>query len=93
MSSWAYAQSYAQDAIRLHISPMISYRNYKSMFHVHPTVKKNGYILRSVILSGWPELLNYPVNRYGGWQDLFAIFGKLTNAKRVASKIRKILSK
>jgi hypothetical protein len=92
MSSWAYAQSYAQDALCLHISPMISYRNYKSMFSIHPHIKRNGYILRRVISSAWPELLNYPINRYGGWQDMFAIFGKLTNPKRVISKIRKIIS-
>jgi hypothetical protein len=92
MASWAYAQSYAQDALRLHISPMISYRNYKAMFHIHPNIKRNGSILKSVIINNWPELLNYPINRYGGWQDLFTVFSKLSNPKRVLSKVRKIVS-
>ncbi len=92
MSAWAYAQSYAQDSICPHFSPMISYRNYKSMFRIHPDKKRTDYIIRQSILDGWPELLKYPINRYGGLKDIIAIFHKLSNPKRIAAKIRKIYS-
>ena len=92
MSAWAYAQSYAQDSICPHFSPMISYRNYKSMFQIHPDRKKSDYIIRQSILDGWPELLKYPINRYGGVKDIFTIINKLSNPKRITAKVRKMFS-
>jgi hypothetical protein len=93
MSPWAFAQSYAQDAICAHVSPLITYRNYKSMFKIHPNEKKNGYVLKRAILDSWPELLKYPINRYGDWRDIFAVVAKLSDPKRVISKLRKSISR
>lgn len=92
MSAWAYAQSYAQDSICPHISPMISYKNYKSMFNVAPEKKKAGYILKQGISDGWPELMKYPINHYGGWKDVVVLVNKLLSPKRVISKVRKLIS-
>lgn len=92
MSAWAFAQAYAQDSICPHFSPMISYRNYKSMFRIHPDAKKTDYIIRQSVLDGWPELLKYPINRYGGAKDIIAMIHKLSNPKRVTAKVRKMFS-
>jgi len=93
MSAWAFAQSYAQDAICPHISPMITYNNYKSMFRIHPNQKRNNYILHRAVLDNWPELLKYPINRYGGFKDIFAFINKLSNPNRVLAKVRKLLAR
>lgn len=92
MSAWAYAQAYAQDAICLHISPMISYRNYKAMFDISPESKLRNPFLYSGIMRNWPSLLEVPINRYGDWRDLFTLIRKASNPVRVISKIRKLLS-
>ena len=92
MSAWAYAQSYAQDAILLHISPMISYRNYKAMFRISPKTKRENPIIISAISMNCPDLLEIPFNKYGDWRDVLALFSKMINPMKVKTKLRKIFA-
>ena len=69
MSAWAFAQSYAQDAIVDHLHPMICREAYRLMLELPPDAKRQNRFILEGIEELWPELLQLPINRYGDARD------------------------
>ncbi|MGH7785721.1 MAG: hypothetical protein ACRERC_02585 [Candidatus Binatia bacterium] len=69
MSAWAFAQSYAQDAIVDHLHPMICREVYQLMLELPPEAKRQKRFIPEGVEALWPELLELPINRYGDARD------------------------
>jgi hypothetical protein len=69
MSAWAFAQSYAQDAIVDHLHPLICRETYRLMLELPPDAKRRSRFILEGIEALWPELLAIPINRYGDDRD------------------------
>lgn len=69
MSAWAFAQSYAQDAIVDHLHPIICREVFRLMLELPPDAKRQNRFVREGIEALWPELLELPINRYGDARD------------------------
>jgi hypothetical protein len=75
MSSWAYAQAYANPRIETH-HPLTSRRAFVAMLSLPPEMRQDNGMIRGCIGRSWPELLDTPINRYGDWRDRFATLRK-----------------
>ena len=69
MSAWAFAQSYAQDAIVDHLHPLICRETYQLMLELPPDAKRQKRLIFDGVDQLWPELLEIPINRYGDARD------------------------
>lgn len=92
MCPWAFAQSYAENRFIFHFSPMVNTEIYRLMFTLPPEYKRNNNFVLDIIRNEWPELLDFPINKYDDFRDYVQIGRKLLDFTRVKKKIRKILS-
>lgn len=92
MCPWAFAQSYAQNRFVFHFSPMVNTEIYKLMFTLPPEYKRNNNLVLDIVRSEWPQLLDFPINKFDDFRDYIQVGRKLLDFTRVKKKIRKILS-
>lgn len=91
VSAWAFAQGYAQDRIVSHMHPLITRESFRLMLELDPVTKRsNGYVT-SGVRARWPELLEIPINKYGDRRDVLSLARKVSQPKRVARKLRRLV--
>lgn len=90
MSAWAFAQTYTNRARLPLIHPMISRESYRCMMAVDPASRRDGRYIRVGIRQQWPELLDFPINRYGDARDALQWLSRATDPRRVLKKVRKL---
>lgn len=89
MSPWAFAQACPQDAYVKQLNPMICRETYQLMLELPPQTKRDSAFLRDAIRQLWPELLDFPINRYGDYRDILALVSKLASPTRLVRAVRK----
>jgi len=90
VSSWAFAQTYAAaDKNKMH--PMLCRETCQLMLELSPAAKRESAYITEGIKALWPELDEFPVNKYGDYRDVLAILGKVSDPKKVVRKLRKTL--
>jgi hypothetical protein len=87
-SGWAMAQHAAQNAAKLELNP-IAQRSIRHAFLAVPPERKglSALFQRSIEIM-WPELMRYPVNRYGDWRDPLGKLSKVLSPRRVRGFLR-----
>ncbi len=89
MSCWAFAQAYSSDAVT-QIHPLISRANYTAMLSLPPAWRRENRMVLNGIEQRWPELLRWPINRYGDYRDTLRALGRVArNPRLVVKKLRK----
>lgn len=90
MSSWAFADAYA-NPVRGELHPMISRANFEAMLAVPAQMRREGTAFEDAIHRAWPDLLIFPINRYGDWRDpAKRALDILSNPRRVLRKLRQL---
>jgi hypothetical protein len=89
MGPWAFAQPDGTSPTR-HSHPLISRGSFEAMLSLPPDWRAtNKMIVRSIELH-WPELLRFPINRYGDWRDPANLLkNALSKPHLIAKRIRK----
>ena len=88
MGPWAFASVYPHQ-YTTEIHPMVCREIYELMFGLPLSSKRINPIREIVRLRG-PELLQFPVNRYGDFRDVLSVLSKASEPKRVIKKLRKL---
>lgn len=89
MSAWAFAPEYADNTVA-HIHPMMGREAYQLMLELPPEAKRGNALIREGIGALWPELMQVPINRYGGYRDVLHAMRRLSNPRLVGKKLRKL---
>jgi len=91
MGTWAFAQAYTNPK-KLDLHPLISRRQFRRMWSLPPTFRADGGLMRGLVEQFWPELLQVPVNAYGGWRDKLSVVTRaLRRPDRALRKLRQLV--
>ncbi len=91
MCSWGFSDTYVKPA-QNEIHPLISRENYEDMLSVPAEMRKNGTVIREAIRQKWPEILEYPINRYGTSKDfLVPLLRAIKNPDKAYKKAVQVL--
>lgn len=93
MSSWAYVNSYTNpDLIAQY--PFVSRANFVSMLSLPHHMRRSGTAFTRAIELQWPELLSFPINRYGDARDILVPFSRIIkDPNRIFYKARQLKRK
>jgi len=88
MSAWGFAAAYTQNnTIQFH--PLISRNIYSVMLNINPSEKKKNIFIRDGVRRQWPDLLEFPINKYGDYRDVIHILQKIFTPSMLKRKLRK----
>jgi hypothetical protein len=91
MSGWGFADTYAYPAQR-NVCPFVSRDNYVDMLSMPVEARRGNAWFRQAVADLWPQLLNYPINRYGDHRDmLHKVTNIVRNPGRAVRKIEQIV--
>ena len=92
MSAWAYANPFGSGKEILHIAPMIGRASYDLMLSLPEEWKRNTRFIASSMTQGWPELAEFPINRWGDRRDVTQrIRQAAAEPHLIAKKLRKLM--
>lgn len=91
-SSWAMAQHAAQCAVQLEMNPFAQRSIRQAFLSVPPERKGTEALFLRAIAMMWPEVMEYPVNRFGDYRDVLAKVPKVFNPRSVWVYLRSRLS-
>lgn len=90
VSSWSFTQAYTLPHSR-QVNPLISRRIYSAMLSVPVSSRRNNGLAVEGIRLAWPELLEFPFNRFGDWRDPYAkIYSAIRDPGRAWRKVRQV---
>jgi hypothetical protein len=89
---WAMAQHAAQCAAKLEMNPIAQRSIRRAFLSVLPEEKGTEALFRRSIALMWPELLDFPVNRFGNYRDALSKASKLFQPGRLRRHLRARLS-
>ena len=87
--SWAMAQAPAQKAVRMSLSPMAQRVVQDAFMSVAPADKQDKRLFTALARENWPEVMNFPVNKYGDYRDKLNFVKKSLDFSRVKRVIRR----
>lgn len=67
VGSWACPHLYGAAPFRMQILPFCHRDAYDAMLRVPASHRQDYRFAKSVVESGWPDLLSLPINQYAGW--------------------------
>lgn len=82
-SGWAMAQHAAQNAFQLEMNPIAQRSIRRAFLSVPPDQKGTSALFQRAIAAMWPELTEYPVNKFGDYRDTLKMVRKLFEPRRV----------
>lgn len=96
MGCWGFALSYTNTA-PTDIHPLIGRENFNNMLSLPPSWRRieNGTnpMIQNIITQGWPEILDFPIGRYGDWRDQASFLRRVaTKPYLIVKKLRKTFS-
>lgn len=91
VGGWGGSQMAAQNAIRLHLAPLLQHAVLRAFVRVPPEEKAGDRLYLRGIRAMWPDLMHQPLNHVGGWRDLLIDLSKYTSPVRIRRHMRKIL--
>ena len=91
--SWAMGQRPISNSIKLNFLPFAQRPVFEAFIGVAPAQKETGALFWEIIKVLWPELSEFPINKYGDLRDYMAIWKKLSNANRVKRFLRDRLAR
>jgi hypothetical protein len=90
-TGWSTAQHVVQCALQLEMNPIAQRDVLAAFIAAPPSEKAAGRVFPAIIARMWPELVAYPVNRYGDHRDLIETFAKLFDRERLRRVLRRWL--
>jgi hypothetical protein len=90
---WAMGQRSISNSIKLNFLPFAQRRVLEAFVGVEPAKKGTGALFQAIIFRLWPELMDFPINKYGDARDRLTVFKKLANPNKVRRYIRDRLAK
>lgn len=90
MSCWAFSQAYANPVVK-EMHPLIGRESFTLMLQLPPSWKRENKLCTEGVRALWPDLLSFPVNRYGDYRDHLAPLRKAArNPYLIVKKLRKL---
>jgi hypothetical protein len=90
---WAMGKRPMGNSIKLNFQPFCQRRILEAFVGVAPAEKGTKTLFQAVIMRLWPELMEFPINRYGDLRDRLTIFKKLIYPNKVRRYLRDRLAK
>lgn len=87
-ASWAMAQAPAQKAIRWSFAPFAQRAVFDAFLRVPPEVKGTRRLFEAMVLHLWPELMQFPINRFGDYRDRLGPFARIDRLVRREKLVR-----
>jgi len=91
--SWAMGQRPLSNSIKLNFLPFSQRAVLETFIGVAPQEKGAGKLFWSIINNLWPELSEFPINKYGDSRDVLMIWKKVSNPNRLRRYLRDRLAK
>lgn len=90
MSTWAYAQAYANPAETI-IHPFTSRQQFIRIMSLSPEFRWDNGLIRNLVDELWRELNEIPINAYGDIRDKFEYLRRgLSSPQKLLPKLRKL---
>lgn len=87
-SSWAMAQHPAQCSAQLELNPIAQRDVFAAFLSVPPEAKAGDALAHACIGELWPDLLDYPFNKLGGYRDYLWLLQRALQPTKVRRYIR-----
>ena len=85
---WGMAQHTAQCALQLEMNPIAQRGIFGAFLAVPPGQKAEGALLLTAVTQMWPELMEYPINRFGNYRDPLGRMMKVFDRERLLRHLR-----
>jgi hypothetical protein len=86
---WSTAQHAAQCALQLEMNPIAQRGILEAFLAVPPAQKADKALLVAAVAQMWPELMDYPLNRFGDYRDPLGRVLKVFDRERLRRYLHK----
>lgn len=90
---WAMGKRPAGNQIKLNLQPFCQRRVLEAFVGVAPAEKGTHALFHAVIVRLWPELMEFPINKFGDLRDQIELFKKLFYPGKIRRYLRDRLAK
>ncbi len=91
--SWAMGQHPIQNTYKFHLLPYAQRQVLEAFIGVNPIEKTTDRLFTACIMKLWPDLMIFPINKYGDYRDHLVTLNKITRPSRVKRFLRDRLAK
>lgn len=88
VAGWAMSQAPAQKAIRYSLAPLGHSEVQQNFMRLSPKDKINMNVFKNAVKILWPEISDYPINKFGDSRDITNTILKFLNPTKIKKQLR-----